>query len=505
MFSRSSRSSSGRRRSWTVATAAALVTAALLVAASPAHADAHTITFTGDYGTVFPNPDRGFHNRYEIINDPVVNDYATNNSIAGFSPDMLDRTFARAKADGDTLIHSYVHLDKYQSAALPQELLDNLGSGLGAIRASGLKIVLRFAYTWDSYPTVTEAQIEAHMAQLAPVLTANADVIDHFEAGFLGMWGEWHDSAYTDAFNATQAEARYRIIATELDDFPATVPVAVRYPIFNYEFLQRTTPPPNCALPNNCLLTTAQKDRLGFHDDCFLSDSADMGTYDQNSWLGWFDVPTKKQWVYSMATSTGGNQIVGGETCDSAGADDAAGVNAQYEMSHQHWTEINQDYAPVNINIWKAANLAASGNDPAETLFARAQRKLGYRLRLVDATLSTTATPGQAFTFAAHLSNDGYAGPIQATPDLPGLRQRQSPVRRADAQCGRADLARRRDHRADADPRPCRRPWRPAPTPSRCGFRTRPPACTATPRTTSGWPTSARGTRPRATTPWRPA
>jgi chitodextrinase len=417
MFQRK-RGAPERRRPWSAAVIAGLVATTLVVAAGPARADAgtRTVTFTGDYASVFPNPDRGFHNRYEIINDPAVNDYATNNSIAGFSPDMLDRTFARAKADGDTLIHSYVHLDKYQTSPLPQELLDNLSSGLAAIRASGMKIVLRFAYTWDSYPNVTEAQIEAHIAQLAPVLNANADVIDHFEAGFLGMWGEWHDSAYTDPFNATQAEARYRVIKTEMDDFPPSVPIAVRYPIFNYEFLQRTTPPPNCVEPNNCLLTQAQKDRLGFHDDCFLSDSADMGTYDQNSWLGWFDVTTKKQWVYSMATSTGGNQIVGGETCDSAGADDSAGVNAQYELSHQHWSEINEDYAPVNINIWKAANLAASGNDPAETLFTRAKRLLGYRLRLVDATMSTTATPGQAFTFAAHLNNDGYAGPIQQRP-----------------------------------------------------------------------------------------
>lgn len=421
MFHRSRTAPTGgrRHRPLTAAvTAALLATTALLATAGPVHADSatRTVTFTGDYAGAFANPDRGFHNRYEIIDDPAVNDYATDNSIAGFSPDMLDRTFARARADGDTLIHSYVHLDKYQSSALPQELLDNLGSGLAAVRAAGEKIVLRFAYTWDSYPDVTEARIEAHIAQLAPVLTANADVIDHFEAGFLGMWGEWHDSAYTDPFNATQAEARYRIIKTELDAFPATVPIAVRYPIFGYEFAQRTTPPPDCDLADNCLLTQAEKDRLGFHDDCFLSDSADMGTYDQNSWLGWFDVDTKKQWVYDMATSTGGNQIVGGETCDSAGDDDPAGANAQYELSHQHWTEINEDYAPVNIDIWKAANLPAAGDDPAETLFHRAQRKLGYRLRLVDTTTSTSAEPGKAFTFSAHLANDGYAAPIQQRP-----------------------------------------------------------------------------------------
>ncbi|HWB34792.1 MAG TPA: DUF4832 domain-containing protein, partial [Rugosimonospora sp.] len=73
-------------------------------------------------------------------------------------------------------------------------------------------------------------------------------------------------------------------------------------------------------------------------------------------------------------------------------------------------------YAQVNTDIWKAANLPASGNDPAETLFTRIKRKLGYRLRLVDATFTAAPTPGAPFTFSAHLANDGYASPIQQRP-----------------------------------------------------------------------------------------
>lgn len=411
-------SDTGRRRLAAVLTAGLVAVApAAFGGAARAASGPQTFTYTGDFAGVFPNPDRGFHNRYEIVNDANVNDYVTANSPAGFTPDEVDRTFARAKADGDTLIHSYVHLDKYTTGPLPQELLGNLGTGLAAIRASGEKIVLRFAYTWDSYPNVTEAVIEQQIAQLGPVLAANADVIDHFEAGFLGMWGEWHDSAYTDPFSQAEAATRYRVLLTELDDFPATVPIAVRYPIFNYEFqTMAATPPAGCTLADGCTPTSAQLDRLGFHDDCFLSDGADMGTYDQNLWLGWFDVSVKRSWVTGMRTASGADKIVGGETCDSAGDDDAAGVNAQAQLSAQHFSEINEDYAPVNINIWKAANLAASGNDPAETLFTRAKRKLGYRLRLVDATFPTTVTPGASMAFSAHLANDGYAGVIRQRP-----------------------------------------------------------------------------------------
>ncbi|MBB6734675.1 DUF4832 domain-containing protein [Cohnella zeiphila] len=390
-----------------------LLIAALLYGIIPySLASAATFSYTGDLATAFPNPERGYHNRYEIIDDPSVNDYASSaTSIAGFNPDMLDRTFARAKADGDTLIHSYIHLDKYKDTdQLPQALLDNLASGLAAVRAAGLKIILRPAYAWSDSPAVPESRILGHIRQLDAVISANADVVNHLEAGYIGPWGEWHTSQYTDPFSRTDADTRYRIIQTILSTTPASIPVVIRYPIFIKEATELPTP------SGSAPLTQQDKDRIGFHNDCFLADSADMGTYDNNSWMGWYYVEEKKQWMYDMATASGGNKMVGGETCDAAGSDDAAGVNVQTEMSKLHFTEINEDYAPVNLNIWKAANLPASGNDPAETAFTRLKRKLGYRFRLVDADFPTSASPGAGFAFSAHLNNDGYAGMIKPRP-----------------------------------------------------------------------------------------
>jgi hypothetical protein len=264
-----------RTRRRTAADTAAVL--ALAIAGSPGTAQAATttVTYAGDFGTVFTNPERGFHNRYEIVDDPAVNDYASN-TIPGFNPDQLDRTFARAKADGDTIVHSYVHLDKYQTTDLPQALLTNLGTGLGAARAQGLKVVLCFAYVWDGYSAVTEPQMERHIDQLAPVLAANADVVMHLEAGFFGAWGEWHESPYTAASEESQAPIRYRLVKKLLASSPASMPVAIRYPIFNDEFAQRTAPPPGCTLPDNCLLTTGDFDRLGFH--CSRASTASSAT-----------------------------------------------------------------------------------------------------------------------------------------------------------------------------------------------------------------------------------
>jgi hypothetical protein len=361
---------------------------------------------------VFPNPERGYHNRYEIINDPSLNPYV-GTGIPGFSPDAIDRTFARAQEHGNTIIHSYIHLDNYKETdTLPQALLDNLNNGLAAIRAAGMKIVLRPAYEWAGSPSVPEARILRHIEQLNAVISANADVILHLEAGYLGPWGEWHTSLYTDPFTQEYASPRYHIVKKILDTTPDTTPIVIRYPIFIKEFLF----PPSCVVSGGCNMTQVQKDRIGFHNDCFISDAADMGTYDNNSWMGWFYIEEKRQWMYDLSTSFGTNKMMGGETCDSAGDNDAAGLKVQNYMSLLNTTEINEDYAAVNINIWKAANLAASGNDPAETAFVRLKRKMGYRLRLVDATFPTSASAGSSFTLSAHLSNDGYAGIIKPRP-----------------------------------------------------------------------------------------
>jgi len=373
---------------------------------------AATVNYTADFPTAFPNPERGYHNRYEIIDDTSVNPYV-GTGIPGFSPDAIDRTFARAKGLGNTIIHSYIHLDMFKETdTLPAALLNNLGTGLAAIRTVGLKIVLRPAYEWAGSPSVPEARILGHITQINAVVTANADVVLHLETGYLGPWGEWHTSLYTDPFNQENASPRYHIVKKILDTTPDTIPVVIRYPIFIKEFLF----PPSCVVTGGCNMTQVQKDRIGFHNDCFLSDAADMGTYDNNSWMGWFYIEEKRQWMYDLITSFGTNKMMGGETCDSAGDNDAAGVKVQNYMSLLNTTEMNEDYAPVNTNLWKNANLAASGNDPAETAFVRLKRKMGYRLRLTDATFPTSASSGGSFTFSANLSNDGYSGIIKPRP-----------------------------------------------------------------------------------------
>jgi hypothetical protein len=367
--------------------------------------------------SLFPNPERGFHSRYEIIDDSSVNDYASAaKSIAGFNPDLLDRTFRRARQHGNTLVHSYIHLDKYKNGDLPPALLASLASGLEAVRAAGLKAVLRAAYAWDGWGDVPETRMLRHMEQLDAVIAAHAGVVNHIEAGYLGAWGEWHTGLYTQSSSREEADVRYRLIKKPAATLPDAIPIVIRYPIFLKEAIELKDAPADCGLPGGCALTRAEKDRLGFHDDCFLADPADMGTYDNNSWMGWFDVPVKKQWINDLSTSAGGNKMVGGETCGATGDNDAAGKNVMRDMAGMHWTEINEDYYQGNIDIWKKADLPAADADPAESAFQRIKRKLGYRLRLLEARFPETAAGGGPFPFSLRLRNDGFAAPIKPRP-----------------------------------------------------------------------------------------
>lgn len=350
--------------------------------------------YSPDHASIFPNPERGWHVRRDID---------------GRGGDD-DRNFSDVRADGHTLVHSYLRLDDFADRdALSQSYLDDLQEALDAIRHEGLKLVLRPSYVWDSEPSVPESRILMHIEQINEVLSANADVVMHLEAGYLGKWGEWHSGLHTDLSNQSKAATRYRVIKKILDTTPETIPIAIRYPmalteILDYERLLGSPP------SGSSSLTQTDRDRLGHHNDCFLYNEHDRGTYARNDlWFGNRTLEEQKQYAFDLITSYGGNKIVGGETCSGMGRFD----DTQTDIAAANWTEINESYWGDFIDAWKNQYLPAQGDDPDETTYERLSRKLGYRLRLIDATFPTTASAGGSFTFSARLSNDGYASVVK--------------------------------------------------------------------------------------------
>jgi len=340
---------------------------------------AATTTYTAD-SSVFPNPERGFYNRKDVV---------------------VDRSFASLS---NTIVHSYVRIDAYKGGGdigFNDSVMSGLRAGLNAIRADGKKVILRFAYNFGDYvpspPYCTnadanQATIVKHIGQVMSSLEPYKDVIMAFEAGFIGCWGEWHSSWYQGDAEMPPKIAITQNMADTFNwsnpgdpSYPFSPPLAIRYP----NLLRNLV---------NSSLSTSAKNRIGSHQDCFLaSEPDDWGTWSRDPS---FTPDQDKQFVASM----GVDHLVGGETCNVS----SPRVNcptARSEMQLMHFTYLNEDYEPGVIQVFKN-----------QGCFTEFQQKLGYRLRLSDATYPTSAAAGSSFNLQVNLANDGYASLVSARP-----------------------------------------------------------------------------------------
>lgn len=340
---------------------------------------AATTTYTADT-SVFPNPERGFYNRKDVT---------------------VDRSFASLS---NTIVHSYVRIDAYKGGGdigFNDSVMSGLRAGLTAIRADGKKVILRFAYNFGDYSTsephctnadANQATIVKHIGQVVSSLEPYKDVIMAFEAGFVGCWGEWHSSWYQGDAEMPPKIAISQSLADTFNwsnpgdaSLPFTPPIAIRYP----NLLRNLV---------NSSLSASAKNRLGSHQDCFLaSDPDDWGTWSRDPA---YTPDQDKQFVGSI----GVDHLVGGETCNVS----SPRVNcptARTEMQLMHFTYLNEDYEPGVIQVFKN-----------QGCFTEFQQKLGYRLRLVDATYPTSPAAGSSFNLQVNLANDGYASLVSGRP-----------------------------------------------------------------------------------------
>jgi Domain of unknown function (DUF4832)/Domain of unknown function (DUF4874) len=348
----------------------ALVATAILVFAPRSPLSMRSIQYQTDTGAI-SNPERGWYDRLDTI--------------------VTARNFTSTTKDGLTLLHSYVQLDDFRYSPIDQATLDGLQQGLNAVRAAGLKIVLRFAYNQgpssaDGGADASESMIKEHLAQLTPILQKNADVIASVEAGFIGQWGEWHDS--TDGLINTASEKS--ILSAILKAVPASRDVELRYPA-DYRSLEGT--PLSSSAANG-----SDKSRIGNHQDCFLSSSPDdTGTFDRDGHSAAVDK--------ALVAKIGRYAFVGGETCNSTPPARTNCTTALKELAQMHFTYLNRDFEPNSL-----AKLKKEG------CYDTIGNRLGYRLSINSASLPVQLTVGQAIPFSVSLSNTGFASPINRRP-----------------------------------------------------------------------------------------
>jgi len=311
---------------------------------------------------VVPNPERGLFVDVDLIKG---------------------RDFSYVRAQGYTLGFAGVRLDDYRGDVLPIAFLDALTQGFAAVRAAGIKVILRFVYN-DVLggEDASRSQILVHLAQLRPILEANADVIAVMDAGFIGAWGEWHSSTN----RLDNAAARYEILAAILDALPASRSATVRSPIYKRQAF-------GGPLDAARAFDGSAAARVGHHNSCFLASDTDQGTYAD-------PVESWKDFVAAEGRFT----PVGGETC----ALDPPRTNCETaiaELARLHWSFLNAQYHRDVLATWQS-----------QGCYQRIARDLGYRIELDSVSYDERVAPGGVLHVTIHLANTGYAAMYNARP-----------------------------------------------------------------------------------------
>ena len=318
---------------------------------------------------LFSNPERGFYRAVDLLAE-------------------RDLSWLRDAHAHDSLVYSYVMLDAFRDRPIDDATLRAIEGGLAVARDDGFEVVLRFAYNLGPYPDAEPdaplARIEGHIAQLAPVLRANEDVIALVQAGFIGAWGEWHTS--TNGLD-TDPAARRAVVEALLDALPASRSTQIRYPPYLSELA-------GGALDPGRAWDGSFAARLGFHNDCFLASETDFGTYPSGEIDRW----------RSFIAAHSAFVPVGGETCaPNPPRSECASTLA--EMASHHYSFINRDYHPEVVAGWERGGC-----------MPELERRLGYRLVLVDGELPERVRPGGSFRARLRVRNEGFAAPFNPRP-----------------------------------------------------------------------------------------
>jgi hypothetical protein len=329
-----------------------------------------TVTYTAATDN-FANPERGFYH------------HTGDCDKADFSQTTLQ---SYRTSQGISLVMCVFYLAEYKNGPIAQAALDQLQQQIDTVRAAGLKMVLRFAYTTSTAgDDTTKDRILAHLDQLAPYLNAGKDVIAVVQAGLIGAWGEWYYTQnFGNAGTITTTDWANRKAVTDklLSVVPSNRMVQLRTPKFK-RTMYSTTPVQSVAAYNGSALS-----RIGHHNDCFLASADDFGTYEN----------TAVEYPYLRSDTT--YVAMGGETCGSNPPRSSC-PTATSELAQFHWSFLNTDYEPTVLNSWNTGGCLAD-----------VTKNLGYRFRLESGTYPATASPGGSLPVSFTVHNDGYATPF---------------------------------------------------------------------------------------------
>ena len=369
----------------------------LLLQPTKVSAVVNTVTYANDTFS-FANPERGMYSQLAFSNNESHN-YSAQDLI-GVKQNYKISTF-----------RIYYFIDDYLNAPFPQSFLDKLNEDAAKFRQAGLKFMPTFTYVPNEGTTdAGVARILAHIDQITPFLQSNSDVIAAVYAGFVGDYGEWHDSlAGNLGVGISTNQNSLAIINKLLNALPSSRSILLRTPLVKRQFVNNALP-----LTNAEAFSGTNKARIGHQNDSLLSGIADRGTYDfdQNGAFA-LDVESNRNYVNTdgaFVPNSGESGDLADITYQNCNAARPALAALHQDFIHDknyYPGDGVYDYGPATGGKYPlTATLQREG------CFEEVSQKLGYRIRLVTSTLNNTAILNSNLSLNLKIKNEGYASPF---------------------------------------------------------------------------------------------
>ncbi len=282
----------------------------------------------------------------------------------------------KIKAKDQSVVALGYNLAKLRHGKLSKAELELINHDFKLVREAGMKCLIRFGYSESiGEPDAPLSIILEQIAQLKPILRANADIIAVMQAGFIGAWGEWHSS--TNGLD--NAADRRKILFAELNALPKSRMIMVRTPYYVWGIFDRTTP-----ITRTEAFNGSNYSRVGQHNDCFLANWNDYGTY--------VDTTVGHEYIAKDCLYA----PMGGETCHVSKYCEPG--NALYQLARLHWSLLNSGWNPEVYKLWEK-----------EGCLNQVKKRLGYRFELLSGTYDDSLGVGSGFHYSIRLTNVGFA------------------------------------------------------------------------------------------------
>ncbi|MCK5457773.1 MAG: DUF4874 domain-containing protein, partial [Melioribacteraceae bacterium] len=347
----------------------------------------------------------------------------------GYSDDWFLMNARRYESHGMTLLQAYCYLTDFNDKPLSEEKIVLLQRSLNRCRDAGLKILLRFAYEKTSNRKIGPSieTILSHLDQLAPIIQNNKDVIYVLQAGFVGAWAEWHNSAqYIEEDHSSLAA----IVAKELQILPQDRMIQLRVmPKYKRWLLEDPILNEPILLDEKNAFSGVPAARLGFANDGFMANISDGGSWSEPPF---YANPGNPE--FDRLTLESPYMAVDGELYWSDQGGSIDGLKAALRLRLHHFTSLSFTHSysgyegkRYSIDRWMETtiteeklskeNLPISdgyfrnyeGKQIERTEFEYIRDHLGYRIELQNAKFPNKISMHESLPVKIELINRGFA------------------------------------------------------------------------------------------------